>query len=179
MLRLLARESTSNDNNASSLLSHHLLFPFSGYMSSPNASSALSSNDGIWGFSLRHDFIMFDDDDELVINDVRPNEKEAQLLQDLDFASRPDETQYTPNPWTIAKINAATTISARDSKPDPPQRRSDVKRVENGKKKRDNLIANAFQRQRAKAQAEHRATKACVSYLRSYSINMCLLDRRI
>jgi hypothetical protein len=141
-------------------------------MSAPNPSFTLSSDDGIWGFSLRHNFIKMDYDNELVIDDVRPNEKEAQLFQDLDFASRPDETQYTPNPWTIAKINAATTKSARDSKTDPPQRRPNVKGVENGKKKRDNVIANAFQRQQAKAQEEYRATKACVSYLRRYLIDL-------
>ncbi|KAL4247528.1 hypothetical protein ABKN59_007340 [Abortiporus biennis] len=33
---------------------------------------------------------------------------EAQLIKELDLSSRPDEAVYKPNPWTIAKGNAAT-----------------------------------------------------------------------
>lgn len=32
---------------------------------------------------------------------------DAKLIQELDLSSRPDEALYKPNPWTIARVNAA------------------------------------------------------------------------
>ncbi len=78
---------------------------------------------GGWSFSLRSNNYHYDtsgsddadddDDDQCPIpstttarKKTQPSE-EARLLGELDLASRTDAANYKPNPWTIAKANAA------------------------------------------------------------------------
>ncbi|KAJ8692598.1 hypothetical protein PTI98_009896 [Pleurotus ostreatus] len=65
-----------------------------------------------WGYSLRgNDFIDDQDEDDGAPDDLStkshlPNETD--MLNDLDLSTREEAAVYKPNPWTIAKINAAS-----------------------------------------------------------------------
>jgi hypothetical protein len=72
--------------------------------------ATMSSSD--WSFNLRtiHPDDSEDSDSERQSTAVS---EETQLLKDLDLSSRQESVDYKPNPWNIAKINAA-------SRPDRP-----------------------------------------------------------
>ena len=86
-----------------------------------------------WSFSLRsHNYHLdasssdddSDDDQRQPIPSKSTGEKthpseEARLLRELDLSSRTDVASYKPNPWTIAKANAATRAPRRS--PPPPK----------------------------------------------------------
>ncbi|KAF8526536.1 hypothetical protein BU17DRAFT_62030 [Hysterangium stoloniferum] len=58
-----------------------------------------------WIFNLRdHDYDSGSDDSP---NDGKQPSSDSQLLKTLDLSTREDNAQYKPNPWTIAKLNAA------------------------------------------------------------------------
>lgn len=65
-----------------------------------------------WAFNLRSALPYYDTDDS---DDELPQasiSEEAQLKIDLDLSSRQETVEYKPNPWNIAKINAASRSSA-------------------------------------------------------------------
>jgi hypothetical protein len=65
-----------------------------------------------WSTNLRG-FTCFDDSDD---DDIPTGlSADTQLLKDLDLSSRLDEVDYKPNPWSIAKINAAFRPSQSQS----------------------------------------------------------------
>lgn len=69
-----------------------------------------SSNSG-WSFSLREsgdDDLSEDSDDTGSQCCLTPAEELERLARDIDLSSREDCAQFKQNPWTIAKINAAT-----------------------------------------------------------------------
>lgn len=73
-----------------------------------------------WTYDFRSSHPSFDSDSD---SDSHPEASlssttehltdDAKLLQELDLTSRQDTAQYKPNPWSIAKVNAAS----RPSKP--------------------------------------------------------------
>ncbi|RPD65269.1 hypothetical protein L226DRAFT_609807 [Lentinus tigrinus ALCF2SS1-7] len=91
------------------------------------------ASDSLWSFSLRShnalDYCSSSDSEDghydapqeepKVAGKSDPASEEARLLQELDIGSRTDDATYKPNPWSIAKANAAT----RAPKPDPPVKR--------------------------------------------------------
>ena len=62
------------------------------------------SNNSVWTFSLTEPFEHGDSSDEDEGNNSKP---EDQLSKDIDLSSREEALKYTPNPFSIAKINAA------------------------------------------------------------------------
>ena len=72
-----------------------------------------SASDSCWSFSLcdgQYDMEMSDsesDQDDLASSNAK-HRADASLLQELDIASRQDTANYKPNPWSIAKANAAS-----------------------------------------------------------------------
>ncbi|KAM5534706.1 hypothetical protein V8D89_011570 [Ganoderma adspersum] len=81
-----------------------------------------TSRGGDWSFSLRSGNYLYgtsssDDDSDDGLSRPAPDSactgektqpsEEARLLGELDLASRTDSASYKPNPWTIAKANAA------------------------------------------------------------------------
>jgi hypothetical protein len=65
----------------------------------------MSSSD--WSFNLR---TLHPDDSDDSDSEPQPTavSDETQLLKDLDLSSRQESVDYKPNPWNIAKINAAS-----------------------------------------------------------------------
>ncbi|KZP20175.1 hypothetical protein FIBSPDRAFT_954788 [Athelia psychrophila] len=66
-----------------------------------------------WAFTSRARAAYDSDSDssDANINDDRPGpseQEDAQLLKDLDLSTRSETVEYKPNPWNIAKINAAS-----------------------------------------------------------------------
>ena len=72
------------------------------------------SSRSAWSHNLRHCKYTSDSDSQSSTpSSTQEKAKEilsedAKLLQALDLSSRQDEAVYKPNPWTIAKVNAAT-----------------------------------------------------------------------
>ncbi|KIM86876.1 hypothetical protein PILCRDRAFT_815310 [Piloderma croceum F 1598] len=67
----------------------------------------MSSSD--WSFNLR----TLHPDSEDSDSELQPTavSEETQLLKDLDLSSRQESVDYKPNPWNIAKINAASRLN--------------------------------------------------------------------
>lgn len=72
------------------------------------------ANSPSWSYNLHSKSACFvsdsDDTDEGESLDRSPHgvTEDARLIQELDLSARPDQAQYKPNPWAIAKANAAT-----------------------------------------------------------------------
>ncbi|KAI0080454.1 hypothetical protein K474DRAFT_257280 [Panus rudis PR-1116 ss-1] len=82
-----------------------------------------------WSYNLhsRSNCDEEDSDEETPPSSQLRISEDARLMRDLDLASRKDEAVYKPNPWTIAKANAASRPSvptaglARTSNAQPSQ----------------------------------------------------------
>lgn len=89
--------------------------------------SVAASSDALWSRNLRTAlYADSDSDNESPGQPAGANEidepvisEDARILQALDLSSRQDEAVYKPNPWTIAKVNAATRVPTKA--PDPPR----------------------------------------------------------
>jgi len=114
---------------------------------------AVCMTDTDWSFSLRSDTGFFGDadsdyDNEENIGDTRTSPHlssgNSQILQQIDLAAREDSAQYKPNPWSIARINAASrprqSNAAVKSVPDKPV----------AKKPPQGAIVDAFKKQAQK-----------------------------
>ena len=64
--------------------------------------------DSAWSFSFRSGAFDVESSDD---SDTEPGSSDALLIKDLDISSREDNATYKANPWSIAKINAATRPS--------------------------------------------------------------------
>jgi hypothetical protein len=81
-------------------------------------SSDISSDDG-WAFSLRHHFNHDLDDSDVDDDALDPKDamsSESQFLHELDIGARPDEAKFVANPWSIAKVNAASRPKPQNEK---------------------------------------------------------------
>jgi hypothetical protein len=81
----------------------------------PQAAMSLSD----WSYNLRTGAALSDDECSDTHNESprHPLSQEAELLRQIDISSRQDEALYKPNPWSIAKVNAASR-----PKPSNPQK---------------------------------------------------------
>ena len=81
-------------------------------------------------------------------NEAAPISEDARLMRQMDLASRHDEAVYKPNPWSIAKMNAAT-------RPQPPQETSNIcSPPHNSKRKPQGQIIDGFRRQLEKKRTQ-------------------------
>lgn len=79
--------------------------------------------DSEWSFSCRsmpYGAYSDSDSDSDGESGVETKSSEARLLEDLDLSSREETVQYKPNPFSIAKINAASRPVARNALPTKP-----------------------------------------------------------
>lgn len=92
-------------------------------MSKRNKQLPKISTDGVWSRNLRSRGCLDSDSDESSSGSPpvsripaaqspldKPMSADAKLMQDLDISVRHDEARYKPNPWTIAKVNAAARL---------------------------------------------------------------------
>ncbi|KAJ6504422.1 hypothetical protein DFH09DRAFT_292924 [Mycena vulgaris] len=113
----------------------------------PRRQSKPSVQADIWTFNLRSTKTNdadsdsdSNDDEDAPTNSVFESE-EARLLKDLDLSSREETVVYKPNPFSIAKINAASrnrstpTIDRRPAKPAPKKPQGRIVDSFNVKKK--------------------------------------------
>lgn len=89
----------------------------------PSNQRTKATDTNCWSHNLRHNTYLFDSDDDsdddsppdrdsgLGSSDdsgqCAPISEDAKLIKDLDLSSRHDEAVFKPNPWSIAKVNAA------------------------------------------------------------------------
>ena len=96
-----------------------------------------------WSFTLRTTCNDSDTDDD----DVRGGKgSDIRLLKDLDLSAREDTAQFKPNPWAIAKMNAACrrpNASAGALSKNP----ADLPKLKEGEKPRQSTLAQAFLKQ--------------------------------
>ncbi|KAI0827019.1 hypothetical protein BC628DRAFT_1319052 [Trametes gibbosa] len=118
--------------------------------------------DSCWSFSLRGrgigDIYPSDDDSEAdgkteASSSNKPSNvsEEARLLGELDLASRTDAATFKPNPWSIAKVNAAT-------RPPKPSRTAPKKPALTMKSKKAtvlDLLRNQTEKTRISTRAPH------------------------
>jgi len=80
------------------------------------SNSEIKNNSSDWAFNLRtlqydasdSDSDFAEDNDDTTSKQPVVISEDAQLLKDLDLSSRQETVEYKPNPWKIAKINAAS-----------------------------------------------------------------------
>lgn len=88
---------------------------------------SVKSSDG-WSFSLRGgDDTDSDGDDEDGTGATGAGaglSNDAQLLQELDISAREETVQYKANPWSIARVNAASRPTKAKSPPRAPVKKA-------------------------------------------------------
>lgn len=111
--------------------------------------------DADWSFSLRSATGFFndadsDDDNEETLGDTEISPRlssSSYMLQQIDLATREDSAQYKPNPWSIARVNAA-------SRPRQPTAAvNSVSEMTAAKKPPRGAIVDAFKKQAQKPKA--------------------------
>jgi len=124
-----------------------------GRRSEITASSVFAAcmTDTDWSFNLRSatsGFSDSDDDEEKNAGDAgiysRLSSSGSQALQQIDLAAREDNAQYKPNPWSIARINAASRPRQLNATPKPVSEKPAAKNLPQG------AIVDAFKRQAQK-----------------------------
>ncbi|CAL1709511.1 unnamed protein product [Somion occarium] len=76
----------------------------------------LPKNSPSWSYNLHNHSALLESDSESDTSSSSPIgsqkpviiSEDARLLRELDLSSRPDDAVYNANPWTIAKVNAAS-----------------------------------------------------------------------
>lgn len=80
-----------------------------------NTSESPSWSFNMRSFSLVHDDSGSDNDTDPG-NDIHQNiSVDAKLAKELDLSARIDKAEYKPNPWSIARINAASRLPTSQS----------------------------------------------------------------
>ncbi|KAF9652729.1 hypothetical protein BDM02DRAFT_2598907 [Thelephora ganbajun] len=106
-----------------------------------------------WSFSLRSATGFFndadsDEDDEQNVGDAGTfsllSSSSSHILQQIDLAAREDSAQYKPNPWSIARVNAASRSRQPNSAVKPVPENAAAKKPPQG------AIVDAFKRQAQK-----------------------------
>ncbi|KDQ21949.1 hypothetical protein BOTBODRAFT_169118 [Botryobasidium botryosum FD-172 SS1] len=81
-------------------------------MSGTHAAQPHASTETEWSFSLRAGYADSDEDEDDVgsgsVTRTSGENNDALLAQSLDLASREETVQFKANPWSIAKLNAAS-----------------------------------------------------------------------
>lgn len=123
-----------------------------------SASSVFAAcmTDTDWSFSLRSATGFYngsdsDDDNEENLGGARPpsrlSSSSSQILQQIDLAAREDSAQYKPNPWSIARVNAASRPQQPNATVTSVSGKPVVKKPPRG------AIVDAFKRQVQKPKA--------------------------
>ena len=119
-----------------------------------------SAEDSLWSFSLRshnvEDYSSSESEDEVgnnpqdpgPVRKLDPSSEEARLLEELDIGSRNDAATYKPNPWSIAKANAATR--APKAIPPPVKRKADASKTSRAPQR---TVVDLFRQQPTKGKA--------------------------
>jgi hypothetical protein len=114
-----------------------------------------------WAYSLRsYDFQSESDysDDGEDNNSTKPISEDARLMNDLDLSSRPEEkVNYKPNPWNIAKINAACRSNQAASAQLSSRKRASDSHVVSPKR-RPSAILDAFKKQASRQPSQPGST---------------------
>ena len=116
---------------------------------------AACMTDTDWSFSLRSATGLFgdadSDDNEDHVGDAgnssHLSSSNSQMLQQIDLAAREDSAQYKPNPWSIARVNAASRPQQPNATVKPVSEKPAVKKIPQG------AIVDAFKRQAQKPKA--------------------------
>ncbi|KAJ7619218.1 hypothetical protein DFH06DRAFT_1482997 [Mycena polygramma] len=115
------------------------------------------AGDDVWTFNLRANQANqdsdSDDDDEPTTNSIS---EETRLLQELDISHREETVVYKPNPFSIAKINAAARRPAASAplvvhRPTKPALKKPTGRIVDSFKKAEKKSLNANPAMRPKA----------------------------
>lgn len=116
-----------------------------------------------WSFSLRSATGFYgdasdDDGDESNVGDARTSSRfssnSSQTLQQIDLAAREDSAQYKPNPWSIARINAASRPRQPKATIQPVSEKATAKNPPQG------AIVDAFKKQAQKPKTTNSSTSA-------------------
>ena len=119
-------------------------------------------SDSNWAFNLRS--YQRDDSDSEGGDHAPSITTDAQLSKDLDLSSRHEEVVYKPNPWNIAKINAASRRKISAHSPN-------TLTLENALvKPRGQILIDAFKKQSKRSPLQHGANILKPSF-RSRQIN--------
>ena len=142
---------------ACSCICRGFLLPTLAFVSAmKSTSSAKENHSANWAFNFRssHFGAYNDTDSDSEEGPAVPTEKdseEAKLVKDLDISERQDTAVYKPNPFSIAKINAAArTVNNVDkpaTRPEPAPCR------DTNKLKAPFTIVDGFKRQAQRAQS--------------------------
>lgn len=137
-----------------------------GKRSEVTASSVFAAwmTDAGWSFNLRSGTGFFDyadsddENEEDIAGDSRTSyhlsSGSSQTLQQIDLSAREDNAQYKPNPWSIARINAASR---------PRQPNATIKPVRENpaaKKRPQGAIVDAFKKQAEKTNTTNSSAQA-------------------
>ena len=111
-----------------------------------------------WSFSLRSSgFFDSDDDNEENVGNAgnysHPPSSSSKTLQQIDLAAREDSALYKPNPWSIARINAASRPRQPNATLTSTSEKPAVKKLPRG------AIVDAFKRQAQKPIATAQANR--------------------
>jgi len=83
-------------------------------MSENSPMRSRKQKDGDWAFDFRTNFIGLDSSDS-ESEDVMQLASDKRLMNELDLSTRDEQVSYKPNPFSIAKINAAHRVRRGDS----------------------------------------------------------------
>jgi hypothetical protein len=102
-----------------------------------------------WSFRISSDTGFFDDADTDDDNEDHAGDAgtSSQMLQQIDLAAREDSAQYKPNPWSIARVNAASRPRQPSATVKPISEKPIVKKPPQG------AIVDGFKRQAQKPKA--------------------------
>jgi len=111
-----------------------------------------------WSFNFRTCPVDSDDSDDSDATLLNQASNETRLIEDFDLSSRKETVQYKPNPFSIAKINAALRKKADDSSrnnfsgstPQPPLRENSRTK----QKQPTNQIADYFKKQAQRSSSD-------------------------
>jgi hypothetical protein len=123
-----------------------------------STSSAKENHSAEWAFNFRSShFDVYDTDSDSEEGPAVPAEKfseEAKLAKDLDISERQETAVYKPNPFSIAKINAATRSTANNIQVDKPATCPEPTIFRDAPKlKAQFTIVDGFKRQAQRAQS--------------------------
>ena len=143
---------------ACSCICRGFLLPTLAFVSAmKSTSSAKENHSANWAFNFRSShFGAYDTDSDSEEGPAVPTEKdseEAKLVKDLDISERQDTAVYKPNPFSIAKINAAAR-TVNNVQVDKPATRPEPAPCRNTNKlKAPFTIVDGFKRQAQTAQS--------------------------
>ncbi|SJL03954.1 uncharacterized protein ARMOST_07311 [Armillaria ostoyae] len=139
----------------------------------PNTAAPAAASSSAWSFNLRTSKIRRTDRDlDDSGSDSEPSSDsdvdESHMLDDLDISTRDETVVYKPNPFSIAKINAAARSTNRPPSTNEPSR--PIKPTKAGKKTSGSIVDGLRkQSEKAKSKFQPPQANATPSTVRSLS----------